>query len=156
MQASAMLLVEVSMLVCGPGRSLRERRELCDMLERERDAMQRRKDDAGFAHVHGRLSNHRMTIHSIDEHLIQLMIERLTSSHLVQALKNCAEQRGQQGASTSLTLDQLQLLFGPTFKAFKEKIETSSKSSQARASKEKIELFRGVSVHPRGGTDRAC
>ena len=139
-------VVEVTMLVCGPVRSLRDRRELCDILERERDVLQQRKDDAGFEHVHGRLSNYRMTIHSIDEPLIQLMTERLRSSLLIQALKNCAEQRGQQGASTSLTLDQLQLMFGPTFKALKEKIETSSKSSQARASKEKIEMFRGVCI----------
>ena len=139
-------VVQVSMLVCGPCRTLQERRELCGMLERERDAMQRCKDDAGFMHVNRRLSNFRKTVHSIDEPLIQLMLERLNSSFLIQSLQNCAEQRGQQGASTPSTLDQLQLMFGPTFKAFKEKIFACSfsqgeKSLHARASREKIKQF---------------
>jgi hypothetical protein len=139
-------VVEVSMLVCGPCRTLQERRELCGMLERERDTMQRCKDDAGFMHVNRRLSNFRKTVHSIDEPLIQLMTERLNSSFLIQSLQNCAEQRGQQGASTPSTLDQLQLMFGPTFKALKEKMFACSlsqgeKSLHARAGREKIKQF---------------
>ena len=102
------------------------------MLERERDAMHQCKDDAGFIHVNRRLSNFRKTVHSIDESLIQLMTERLNSSFLIQSLNNCAEQRGQQGASTPSTLDQLQLMFGPTFKALKEKMFACS-FSQERA-----------------------
>jgi hypothetical protein len=139
-------VVEVSMLVCGPCRTLQERRELCGMLERERDAMHRCKDDAGFMHVNRRLSNFRKQVHSIDEPLIQLMLERLNSSFLIQSLTNCAEQRGQQGASTPSTLDQLQLMFGPTFKALKERIFACSfsqaeKSLHARASREKTKKF---------------
>ena len=96
-------VVEVTMLVCGPCRTLQERRELCGMLERERDAMQRCKDDAGFMHVNRRLSNFRKTVHSIDEPLIQLMLERLNSSFLIQSLQNCAEQRGQQGCAAGMS-----------------------------------------------------
>jgi len=136
-------VVEVSMLVCGACRTLQERRWLCDILERECAVMGQRKDDAGFVHISGRLANYRKLLHSVDQHLIRLMIDRLNSSLLIQALSTTAEQRARkdakespmhlpltdqterQGTSMPLTLDQLQMLMGPTFHALKESILTA-------------------------------
>ena len=133
-------MVEVSMLVCGACRTLQERHWLCDMLERECAIMGQRKDDAGFVHVNGRLTYYRKMLHSVDQPLIRLMIDRLNSSLLIQALSTTAEQlerqesptplllaeqTERQGAPILLTLDQLQMLMGPTFQALKESILTA-------------------------------
>jgi len=55
----------------------------------------------------------------------------------------------QRAAGTALTLNQLQMMFGPVFKALKEKVVTSSfsksaENSRARASQDKIEKFQQV------------
>jgi len=84
------VVVEVSLLVCNTGKTLRERRWLCDMLEREADELERQHDASAAAHVRRRLDNFRKTLPTINDELIELMIDRLESNLLKEVLQASA------------------------------------------------------------------
>ena len=136
-------ILEVSLLVFGTGKSLRERRWLCQVLEGERAESEKCGDSKGWSHINRRLNEYRKTIPMINDNLIDLMVDRLQSIVLDSALQRTAEQHHESHETTSLmTLEELQMMLGPTFQAMRETIvEKSFQTTHHRASTEAIGQF---------------
>jgi hypothetical protein len=140
--------VQVTLFVCGSCAALRERRWLCDLLEHQRSAREDGLDAPGAEYFERLLHHHRSTIHSIDDTIVDLMLDRLRSPLFQDLLERAACQQGQASSEESLLkLEQLQMLLGPTFKALRETILADQSRERQRLGhlhSSRIESFLGT------------
>lgn len=111
------MMAEVRLLICGSCAPLRERRWLCDVLKRERFALEKMQDSEGVEYLDRILQHHTASTPVVDENIIFLMIDRLRSPLFDELLGNTSTP-----AQRATRVDELQRLLGPTFSALREVI----------------------------------
>ena len=130
------MVAEVRLLICGSCAPLRERRWLCDVLQRERLALQKMQDSEGVEYLDRVLQHHTATTPVVDENIISLMIDRLRSPLFDELLTNTSTQ-----SQRAIRVDELQRLLGPTFAALREVILAGSFEDRHHASASRKGFF---------------